>query len=45
MIASMSPFWVSEKLCADAAGGVAQSASANKAGASRRNEGIGKSSG
>jgi hypothetical protein len=34
---------VSEKLCADAAGGVPQSASTNSAGASKRNEGIGKS--
>src|ERR1700720_103909 len=37
---SMSPRWPSEKLCADAEGGVPQSASANSAGASRRNEGI-----
>jgi hypothetical protein len=35
---------VSEKLCADAAGGAPQRASANNAGASKRNEGIGKSS-
>jgi hypothetical protein len=34
---------VSEKLCADAAG-APQSANANNAGASKRNEGIGKSS-
>src|ERR1700733_6512530 len=41
---SMSPRWLSEKLCADAAPGRAQTASANKAETSRRNEGIGKSS-
>jgi hypothetical protein len=37
----MSPRWMSEKLCADADGGALKSASANSAGASRRNEGIG----
>src|SRR5258708_33631401 len=42
---SISPRWPSEKLCADAVGGVPQSASANSAGASRRNKDIGKSSG
>src|SRR5579863_5702860 len=42
MIFSMSPRWASEKLCAEAAGGAPQSASASRAGASRRNEGIGK---
>src|SRR5258708_1471489 len=41
---SISPRWVSEKLCADVACGMPQSASANNAGASRRNEGIGRSS-
>src|SRR5665213_2752288 len=41
---SMSPRWVSEKLCADAPWGRPQSASANRAEASRRNEGICKSS-
>jgi hypothetical protein len=40
----MSVFWLSEKLCADATG-AAQSANASRAGASRRIEGIGKSSG
>src|SRR3954469_20222301 len=50
---SMSPGWVSEKLCAGAVNGVPQSASANNAGArkrgkrkrsaKKRNEGIGKS--
>jgi hypothetical protein len=44
MMVSISPRWLSEKLCADAAGGAAQSASANNAGANKRNEGIGKSS-
>src|SRR5882757_3510248 len=39
---SMSPRWPSEKLCADAAGGVPQSASANSTGASKRNEAMGK---
>src|ERR1700720_2108087 len=39
---SISPRWLSEKLCADAEGSVPQSASANNAGASRRSEGIGK---
>jgi hypothetical protein len=38
----MSPRWMSEKLCADAAG-APHSVSANKAEASRRSEGIGKS--
>src|ERR1700722_1687290 len=40
---SISPRWASEKLCADAAGGAPQRASANSAGASERNEGIGQS--
>ena len=39
----MSPRWLSEKLCAEAASGAPQSASANNAGVRRRNEGIGKS--
>src|SRR6185312_13631509 len=42
MIFSMSSRWASEKLCAEAADGAPQSASASRAGASRRNEGIGK---
>src|ERR1700680_1558069 len=40
MMVSISPRWVSEKLWADAAGGMAQSASTNSAGASKRNEGM-----
>src|ERR1700730_5226201 len=40
MMVSISPRWVSEKLWADAAGGVPQSASTNSAGASKRNEGM-----
>src|SRR3981081_2814667 len=39
---SISPRWAAEMLCADAAGGVPQRASVNRAGASRRNERIGK---
>ena len=43
MIFSMSPRWASEKLCAEAAGGAPQSSELpSRAGASRRNEGIGK---
>src|ERR1700730_7981106 len=44
---SMSPRWLSEKLCADAEDGALtlKRASASSAGASRRNEGIGISSG
>jgi hypothetical protein len=41
-MSSMSPRWVSEKFCADAAG-APHNARANNAGASKRNEGIGKS--
>src|SRR5258708_2186231 len=39
---SMSPRWVSEKLCAEAATGMAPRASASSAGTSKRNEGIGE---
>jgi hypothetical protein len=42
-MASMSPRWVSEKLWAEAGNGAPQRAIANKAGARKRNEGIGKS--
>src|SRR5450755_956905 len=41
---SISPRWTSEKLCADAVGGAPHRASASRAGTSRRNEGIGRSS-
>src|SRR5437763_14173431 len=40
---SISPRWVSLKLCADADIGAPQNARANNAGMRRRNEGIGKS--
>src|ERR1700691_4818632 len=40
---SMSPRWVSEKLWAEAICGAPHKASANRAGASKRNDGIGKS--
>src|ERR1700730_5367020 len=40
MMVSISPRWPSEKLWADAAGGMPQSASTNSAGASKRNEGM-----
>src|SRR5205807_1533133 len=42
-MASMSPRWVSEKFWAEAGSGAPQSAIANRAGARKRNEGIGKS--
>src|SRR5947209_20560877 len=44
MMASMSVRWASEKLSADAGTAAPNMASANSAGASRRSEGIGKSS-
>src|SRR3954452_10545042 len=44
MITSMSVRWASEKLSADAGAAAPNMASANSAGASRRSEGMGKSS-
>src|SRR5882757_5976023 len=41
---SMSPRWASEKLSAETASGAPQSANASRAGTSRRNDGIDKSS-